>query len=309
MGRFFTPLAVATALLTTGLIVLGAIVRVTDSGLGCGDDWPLCNGTIFPPLDNITAWIEWTHRLIAMLIGILGIGMLVTGWSGYRKSNSRVLKITVVAAGLYTLVAGLGRFVVAHELNPDLVTLHLGVAFLLLACFVTAALFATYRPTTPTRKDRFTALVYATTALAYVIVLTGALVRGSGATLACTDWPLCNEQVFPFEQGQLQVIHMMHRFAVVALGIALALLVWSAYSNRTTGSTRWLAAGALILYLTQAGIGAMFVASRAAPALGAAHVGFAAATWAFLVALSVIETINSRESETTTEWQSKPLPN
>jgi heme A synthase len=309
MGRWFTPLAVATALLTIGLIVLGAVVRVTDSGMGCGDDWPLCNGSIFPPLNNITAWIEWAHRLVAMLIGVLGIGMLVTGWSGYRKVNSRVLKITLVAAGLYAVVAGLGRFVVAHELNPNLVTLHLGVAFLLLACFITAVLFASYRPTVIMKRDRFAALVYVTTALAYVIVLTGALVRGSGATLACTDYPLCNGQVLPFEQGQLQVIHMMHRLAVAGLGVALVLLVWSAYKNRQGGSARRLAGGALLLYFVQAGIGAQFVASGAAPALGAAHVGFAAATWALLVALSVIETMNRRAVETTTEWQSKPLPN
>lgn len=309
MGRWFTPLAFATALLTIGLIVFGAVVRVTDSGLGCGNHWPLCNGTIFPPLDNLTAWIEWLHRLFAVLIGILGIGMLVTSWSGFRKSNSRVLKITILAAGLYVVVAGLGRYVVLHDLNPNLVTLHLGVAMLLLACFVTAALFATYRPTVRAKNDRFSALAYVTTALVFVIILTGALVRGSGATLACTDWPVCNGQVFPFEQGQLQVIHMMHRFAVVGLGLALVLLVRSAYANRQAGNVRRLAIGALVFYLAQAGIGAMFVMSRAEPIWGAAHVGFAAATWALLVTLSVIETMNSRESEVLKEWQSKRLPN
>jgi heme A synthase len=309
MGRWFAPLALTTALFTIGLIVFGAVVRVTDSGLGCGNDWPLCNGSLFPPLDNLTAWIEWLHRLFAVLIGILGIGMLVTSWSGYRKVNSRVLKITVVAAGLYVVVAGLGRFVVAHDLNPSLVTLHLGAAMLLLACFVTAALFATYRPTAGTRGDRFTALAYITTALAFVVMLLGALVRGNGADLACPDWPLCNGQVFPFEQGQLQTIHMMHRFAVVGLGLALVLLLCSVYANREAGNVRLMAVGALILYLVQAGIGALFVLSRAAPIWGAAHVGFAAATWALLVALSIIETMNSRESETLTEWQSNPLPN
>ena len=54
--RAFFTLALTTAALTLGLIVFGAVVRVTDSGLGCGNHWPLCNGSIFPPLDNITAW-------------------------------------------------------------------------------------------------------------------------------------------------------------------------------------------------------------------------------------------------------------
>lgn len=57
-SKLFAPLALATALATVGLIMFGAVVRVTDSGLGCGNSWPLCNGTIFPPLDNLTAWIE-----------------------------------------------------------------------------------------------------------------------------------------------------------------------------------------------------------------------------------------------------------
>ncbi|MCA9905792.1 MAG: COX15/CtaA family protein, partial [Anaerolineae bacterium] len=62
-SRTFIYLAAVTVALTVGLIVFGAIVRVTDSGLGCGNDWPLCHGSIIPPLDNITAWIEWLHRL------------------------------------------------------------------------------------------------------------------------------------------------------------------------------------------------------------------------------------------------------
>ena len=78
--RLFSGLALTTALLTLGLIVFGAIVRVTDSGLGCGDSWPLCDGRILPPLDNLTAWIEWTHRLFAALIGVLGLATLVAAW-------------------------------------------------------------------------------------------------------------------------------------------------------------------------------------------------------------------------------------
>jgi heme A synthase len=179
---------------------------------------------------------------------------------------------------------------------------------LLLGALLAAALFATYQPQARAGKDGFTMLVYVTTALSLVIILTGALVRGSGATLACTDWPLCNGQILPFEQGQLQTIHMLHRFAVAGLGLALVLLVWSAFRNRRPGNARLLAVGALVAYLAQAGIGAMYVISSADALWGAAHVGFAAATWALLVSLSVIESMNSRESETVTEWQSSPLP-
>lgn len=304
-SRSFPRLAFATVLLTIGLIVFGAVVRVTDSGLGCGNSWPMCNGSIFPPLDNLTAWIEWTHRLFAALIGILGIGMLVLA---IRQQNRFVLGITVVAALLFVLQSALGAIVVVLELPPTMVTLHLGTAMLLLGALLMAAVAAVYRPKREhlRRNDHVTTLVYTTTALSLIIILTGALVRGSGATLACLDWPLCYGEVFPADQGQLALVHMLHRYAVVGLGIALVVLVWFVLRDRPQG--RRLAIGALVVYLLQAGVGAMFVLSRAEAVWGAAHVGLASVTWALLVALSTVETLNNRiTSENEDQWQPQSI--
>ena len=49
-------------------IVFGAIVRISGSGMGCGNHWPKCYGRWFPPFDQPTLVIEWTHRLIAALL-------------------------------------------------------------------------------------------------------------------------------------------------------------------------------------------------------------------------------------------------
>lgn len=303
--RLFTRLALATALFTFGLIVFGAVVRVTDSGLGCGNHWPLCNGTVFPPLDNITAWIEWLHRLFAILIGLLGIGTLVVAIRAYRQQNRKVLTMTVLAAVLFAVQSLLGAIVVVLELPPTFVTLHLGTAMLLLGALLVAVVWASYRPQARRGGDTVTLLAYITAALALVIILTGALVRGSGATLACTDWPLCNGQVLPFSQGQLATIHMFHRFAVLALGVSLLILVCYAVKQRS-GSARTLAAWALVMYLAQAGVGALYVLTSAAPLWGAAHVGFAAATWALLVVLSATEWLNNRESGVSNEQRWNP---
>lgn len=315
-SRLFPRLALSTALLTIGLIVFGAVVRVTDSGLGCGNHWPLCNGTVIPPLDNVTAWIEWLHRLFAALIGLFGLGTLAVALQAYRKRNRSVLTFTAVAAILFVVQSGLGAIVVVFDLPPTFVTLHLGTAMLLLGALLVAVVYATYKPKQSVGRDNFTTLTYLTTALSLVIILTGALVRGSGATLACIDWPLCNGAVFPFDQGQLQVIHMTHRASVAALGIALALLAWSAFRSRQDGRVKTLALLALGMYLVQAGIGALFVLTAAAPLWGAAHVGFAAATWALLVALSAFETLNTRSVSSASpmnpmeaEWQRSSLPN
>lgn len=292
---WFIRLAAVTALLTLGLIVFGAVVRVTDSGLGCGNSWPLCNGRIIPPLDNLTAWIEWLHRLFALLIGVLGLIMLVLAVRAYRQRDRAVLVATVVAAVLFALQSALGALVVVLDLPPTFVTLHLGTAMLLFAALLVAAVLSSYRSSISYKRDQVTTLVYVTAALSLVIILTGALVRGSGATLACTDWPLCNGQILPTGQGQLALIHMFHRFAVAALGVGLLLLVWQVYQNRQDSRLRTLAVSALIVYLAQAGVGAMFVFSGAAPFWGAAHVGLAGATWGLLVILCVSEWLNSRE--------------
>ncbi len=295
--RWFTRLALITALLTLGLIVFGAVVRVTDSGLGCGNHWPLCNGTIIPPLDNLTAWIEWLHRLFALLIGLFGLATLVIAIRAYRQRNKAVLVATVTAALLFLVQSALGAIVVIFDLPPTFVTLHLGTAMLLFGALLLMTILSSYERQIVYKTDGVTTLMYITAALSFVIILTGALVRGSGATLACTDWPLCNGQIIPAGQGQLAMIHMLHRFAVIALGISLTLLVWQVYHTRTDGQMRVLAALALVVYLMQAGVGAMFVISAAAPLWGAAHVGLAATTWGILVILCVREWLNSREHE------------
>lgn len=293
-ARWFWTLAFITSFLTLALIVIGAIVRVTESGLGCGNDWPLCNGTIFPPLDNINAWIEWSHRLTAISIGLFGLAMLALALRYYRSHNRIVLGATVVAAILYAAQSDLGRNVVKEELSPTLVTFHLAMAMLLFASLLSAGVLARYTAQEHYSRDNVTFLIYINAVLALVVILIGGMVRGTGATLACVDWPLCNGQLFPFDQGQLAIIHMFHRFAVAAFGITLVLLVWYIWRHRSQRLVRTLAIAALIAYTTQAGIGALFVFSHAAGLWGALHVTVASLTWALLIALSIIETMNTR---------------
>lgn len=304
-SRRFIKFAFATTFLTLGLILFGAIVRVTDSGLGCGNHWPLCDGSIFPPLDNITAWIEWLHRLFALLIGVLGIIMLILAFQAYRKQNRIILIVTAIAAVLFFVQSLLGALTVALELPPTIVTLHLGTAMLLLGALLVAAMIARFKPTAHYEWDNFTALAIITAALSLVIILTGALVRGSGATLACIDWPLCNNTIFPAGQGQGALIHMTHRYAVLALGVSLGILLYLAYKLRQDRRIRMLTVLSLVGYLVQAGIGALFVLTRAAPLWGSLHVGFAALTWAILVALCAVEWLNCRpiKDENEEKWQ------
>ena len=82
-GPHFRYLTLATLVGVFALIVLGGVVRITESGLGC-PDWPLCHGRIIPPFDAATL-IEYSHRLVASVVGLLVLATLIVAWRRYRS--------------------------------------------------------------------------------------------------------------------------------------------------------------------------------------------------------------------------------
>src|SRR5256884_8625672 len=147
MTRFRT-LAWSAAVCTYLLIVLGAVVRITGSGLGCGNHWPLCNGRLFPPLGDIGTVIEWSHRLVAALVTTLVVGLAAYAFWLWRRAQlvnpgltPGVRKPTapLVALGLLILQILLGAITVKLELPPWTVILHLATAMLLFATLLLVA--------------------------------------------------------------------------------------------------------------------------------------------------------------------------
>src|SRR4051812_20946290 len=136
--RRFRRLADLTAVVTFLLIVVGGIVRVSQSGLGCGQGgsgtkgWPLCGGSVIPLVGDENRLIEFSHRLLATVVVVL-IALLC--WRAYRDLRSRSWAFRgSVAAGILVLAqAGLGGLTVEHSLAEELVAAHLGTAMLLLA--------------------------------------------------------------------------------------------------------------------------------------------------------------------------------
>jgi heme a synthase len=256
MTRRYTLLAWTAAAATYLLIVLGAVVRITGSGMGCGDHWPLCNGHVFPPLSDIGTVIEWSHRLLASVVSILVAALALYAW------RSRVPgKAPYVALGLLIPQVLLGAIAVKTGLTPAIVVLHLAAAMLLLATLLIAA---RAHPLSPSPI----------LALAFVTVLFGALTANLGAAAACTGFPLCNGQVWP-SVGGLAVVHWTHRLLAYSLAASVLTV---AVKTKTRGA--W---GVGLLVLVQVAVGAATVLLGLPPELQAAHVAVGAAVWAGLV--------------------------
>ena len=207
--RSFARLAAVSAVGIYLLIVMGAVVRVSGSGLGC-PDWPLCHGQWLPPPD-FHAIIEYVHRTIAAFVGIPLILLLVAAWRGQRGDRLIFRAVNLMMVLLVPQVL-LGREVVLRELPPMLVAVHLALALLIMALAVAIVVTAANRAS-PT-DDRFPRSLGWTVVGAFLLLLTGAYMRASGASWVCQGAVACFG-------GRLVDIHMLHRIAATVVGAAI----------------------------------------------------------------------------------------
>ena len=281
MTRRFLVLAWSAAVCTYLLIVLGAVVRITGSGMGCGDHWPLCNGYLFPPLDDIGTVIEWSHRLVAAFVSILVVALAAYDWflnrplrfAQGRQSGRAAVRPSFVAVALLIIQVLLGAITVWLELPAWSVVLHLGTAMLLLATLLVAA---RPHPLTPSPFRRGGTLLLMS--LTFITVLFGALTANLGAAAACGGFPLCNGQIWT-TAGPLALIHWTHR--LLAYSLAILAIVWAV---RTPGATPKLVLGLIVL---QVAIGAATVLLGLPGGLQAAHLAVGTALWGSVVLAAV----------------------
>src|SRR5712671_1757237 len=252
MPKGFVTLAWTAAACAYLLIVLGAVVRISGSGMGCGDHWPLCNGHLFPPLDDIRTVIEWSHRLVAGLVSILVLVLVGLDWR--RAWPALVLLVIQVLLGAVTVKTGL---------TPIMVILHLGTAMLLLAALLVAARPGPRAPIP--------------LALTFITVVFGALTANLGAMASCGGFPLCNGQLVP-TAGPLAWVHWTHR--LLAYSLTGYLISWFV---RARPQLWWV----LAIVVFQIVIAAAMVLSGFPGALQAAHAAVGAGVWAAIVVAAV----------------------
>jgi protoheme IX farnesyltransferase len=296
----FAKLAIAAADATYVLIVVGGLVRATDSGLGC-PDWPLCFGAWMPPAE-LHAWIEHSHRLVAAVaVGpLVGAVALITVLTSRR--HDRPLLIAAVVAGVLVIVqAALGGQVVIQGLARELVTAHLAMALTVLGITIFIADRAVHGPMPGRRSALPAGLIGLTGAAVFAQMLLGSWVTGHDAGLAYSDFPLAGGRVVPLIGSLAQGIQVAHRGLAVLVAVLVLWMAWSVRRASSRPAPRRLAAAAIVLVLIQVGLGAANIWSRLSaffvvPHLAVGAALFATCTWLFLAALREPEPARADET-------------
>lgn len=301
---WFRVLAWVTVASVYAMLVLGGVVRVTESGLGCGDDWPLCAGQWLPPLES-KAIIEYAHRVAAsFLVGPLIVATFIGAWLRYRR-EPWIIWPAAIAVVLVIIQALLGGLTVTTELSGHVVMTHLAVAELTLACCVLLAVMAhrggmrdSPAPWAVGKTRLFPALSLAAAVALFLILLSGSYLTNSEsataiapptAIYACQTWPLCaNEWGGVFPGGKFALIHMTHRYVALVAGLFIIYALHLGFRGRTQPPViRWLAMTALALFAAQvlAGAGVIWAGFGSDVEVRALHLALASGVWGVMAAL------------------------
>ena len=289
-------LALVGAGSSLALIVLGGVVRVTGSGMGCGDDWPLCNGELIPTFDLPTS-IEYGHRIVALGVSAIVVLLALRAARASHSEGpqidasvtgtwSRLRRLSFLAVVLLIAQILLGAITVWLELPPASVILHLGTAMALLATLTVAASEA-LGPRRALVKDSASAIGLWSALFAFVVVVAGGLVANMEAGHACLGFPSCNGSWMPAGGNPLVHMHWGHRL------LAYLLVMWCLVLPFVMGRARpWdpdirrVSLFATIVAVLQLVIGASMVLTMLNGTLRVVHVGLGALIFLVLVRLA-----------------------
>jgi heme A synthase len=257
----FRRLVSLTIVATFVLILIGGVVRVSDSGLGCGAEgsgthgWPLCEGGVLPAASAESA-IEFTHRAAAGVVALM-IGLLA--WRAFRglRGHTWILRGTVAAGVLVLAQAALGGLTVEKGLEDELVAAHLGLAMLLLGILILLRRAADPNTAAPPaeRVRGVRPLTVLASTLVLATIVAGGYVAGTEkegtpgepavgqAHVACGEqFPNCNGSFMPFGQSRLVDIQLTHRLLMYLASIAVLAMAALALIRRAPSRAFWLAA-------------------------------------------------------------------
>jgi cytochrome c oxidase assembly protein subunit 15 len=282
--------AVLTACATFCLIFIGGLVTSTGSALAV-PDWPLAFGKLIPAWEGGIRF-EYGHRLAAGTVVILTLVLMTWAWRAEPRKWVRTLVFT--AFGLIIVQAILGGITVLLELPLAIAVTHAATAQALFCLMVSIAIFSNPGwETTPHLEETpssipIAALAIATTAVIYLQILIGALMRHLGAGLVIPDFPLSFGQVIPPYMNIYIAVNFAHRCGAIVVS---AMVIWTVMrvlrNYRDVRALRRPALGLFLLLVLQICLGAFTIWSGRAVLPTTTHVAIGAAVLATSLTLAL----------------------
>ncbi|ENH98361.1 heme A synthase [Gracilibacillus halophilus YIM-C55.5] len=219
--KLLKNLSIISTLCMVFVLVGGALVTKTESGMGCGAHWPFCYGDW-----SLEMFIELSHRVVSALAGFLVLFLAIFSWK--QIGHIRETKfLAVISVGFLVAQGLIGAAAVLWPQSDFVMALHFGISLISFAAVLLLTLLifeidkkfdAKSLHIDQTFRRRFVQI----TIYVLIVVYTGALVRHMDSSLACGSWPFCNNTSplsFQFHVGQW--VQMMHRL------LAGILFVWT----------------------------------------------------------------------------------
>ncbi|KGR73773.1 COX15/CtaA family protein [Ureibacillus sinduriensis] len=248
-------IALATTIGMLLILLGGALVTKTESGLGCGRNWPDCNGSLIPKEITTEVLIEFSHRLVTGSVSILVLALVI--WTWRKLGSVREVKFLGSMAIFFLIAQALiGAAQVLWGQGDFILALHFGISLISFASVLLLAMIV-FEVDTKFDADKVyigKKLKWHTLGVSlysYIVVYTGALVRHTQSSLVCTDWPFCNnESPFALPNNMYEWVQMGHRFAVLLIFIWVTYIMIHAikhYKNQRVIYKGWIIAFFILL--------------------------------------------------------------
>jgi heme A synthase len=282
-------------------VVFGAIVRISGSGLGCGDHWPDCYGAFTPANDAQSLLVEISHRYGAAALSIAIVALAIVALRKRRADGvggpGGALRPALLAVLLVIVAALFGAVTVKMELNTMVVVTHLAIAMSLLGVLVIVVVraggFGATRLTA--RSPRTFRSARAAAALTFLALVFGALTANTpGAPQSCRGFPWCRVAVVTGSPFWIQVSHRIIAF------LLLGHLTGVFFAVRKRGESavlRRAAAAALSVVVLQLVIAAAMVELHLPPGLRSLHQAVGTLLWICVVALAALASGSNAATE------------
>ena len=267
--------------------VFGAIVRISGSGMGCGEHWPDCNGALVPTVTNYTVVVEVSHRYLAALLLSDTLGLVLLAYARRTtpgvSGRGGVLGPAVLALALVITAALVGMVVVKLSLsNPYIIAIHYSIAMITLATLAVAVQRAGGLGASAVHSGTAVGRTYrgawAAAVLAFAVVVLGALTANvPGAAASCRGFPWCRAGVLL--GGTPLAIQLVHRTLAILLFLHVcvsAIVVTRRRESQPVVRAVQIAAAVIILQLL---VAAMLVELHLPPALQSLHQAVGTLLW------------------------------